>query len=148
LPGTPVMLEPLVEDAAHERLTQIADYYQARKDALADDSGPPYKPLPADRLYLTEAEWRERLATAAVARLTPFAVPGEGGAVFDVGARTGRNFSTERTEQSANVFEAVGRHVQGLQSDGKRVVVALWSEARATVCAMCFPITDCAICRR
>src|SRR5579885_3068353 len=35
LPATPVVLEPLDEEAADERLTQIADYYQARKDALA-----------------------------------------------------------------------------------------------------------------
>ena len=28
------MLEPLAEEAAHERLAQIADYYEARKDAL------------------------------------------------------------------------------------------------------------------
>ena len=127
-PGTPIILEPLAEDAAHERLTQIADYYQARKDALTDEGSPPYKPLPPERLYLAEAEWRERLATAALARLTPFAVPESGGGVLDIGARTGRNFSTERTEQGANVFEAVVRHVQGLQTAGKRVIIALWSE--------------------
>ena len=39
------------------------------------DAGPPYKPLPPDRLYLADAEWRERLDAAALARLTPFAVP-------------------------------------------------------------------------
>ena len=31
--GTPVALEPLAEDAAHERFTQIADYYDARANA-------------------------------------------------------------------------------------------------------------------
>ncbi len=128
VPGAPVILEPLADDASHERLAQIVDYYQARKNALADDSGPPYKPLPPDRLYLAEAEWRERLATVSVARLTPFAVPEGTGTVFDVGARKGRDFSAERAEQNANVFEAVGRHVQSLQGAGKRVVVALWSE--------------------
>ena len=52
----------LAEDAARERLAQIADYYEARKEAL-DEQGaaPPYKPLPPDRLYLAEDEWRERL---------------------------------------------------------------------------------------
>ncbi len=53
LPGSPVVLEPLAEDAARERLGQIADYYEARQQALAQkDAGPLYRPLPPDRLYL------------------------------------------------------------------------------------------------
>ncbi len=32
--GSPIAIEPLAEDAAHERLAQIADYYQARQEAL------------------------------------------------------------------------------------------------------------------
>ena len=54
---------------------KIADYYDARREALKDGVTPPYKPLPTDRLYLPETEWKERLATAALAKLTPFAVP-------------------------------------------------------------------------
>ena len=34
LDATPLAIEPLAEEAAHERLAQIGDYYQARKDAL------------------------------------------------------------------------------------------------------------------
>ena len=128
VPGAPVILEPLAEDAARERLAQINDYYEARKEALADHSGTPYKPLPPDRLYLPEAEWAERLNTSALARLTPFAVPDEGGAIVDVGARAGHNFSAERAENAAGVFDAVSKHVQALQAAGKRVVIALWSE--------------------
>src|SRR6201982_2405134 len=76
LPATPLALEPLDEEAAHERLAQIADYYQARKDALGKDGGgAPYKPLPPDRLYLAETEWRERLDVSPLAKLTPFAAP-------------------------------------------------------------------------
>ncbi len=56
-------LEPLAEDAARERLAQIADYYDARTPGARDGrrAAPPYKPLPPDRLYLAESEWRERL---------------------------------------------------------------------------------------
>lgn len=128
LPGAPVLLEHLDDDAVRERLAQTADYYDARKQALAEDDGPPYKPLPPDRLYLTETEWRERLATTSVARLTPFAVPEGDAATIDVGARTGRNFAAERADQNANVFDALTKHVQGLQAADKRVVVALWSD--------------------
>src|SRR4029077_14717390 len=46
----------------------------------------------------------------------------------DAGTRQGRNFAPERTEAEANVFDAVTKHVHGLQSAGKRVVIAMWSE--------------------
>ncbi len=127
LPGTPLALEHLAEDAAHERLTQIADYYDARREALKDGMTPPYKPLPSVRLYLAESEWKERLASAALAKLTPFAVP-QARDVIDVGARAGHNFAAERTAPGANVFEAVTQHVLALQASGKRVAIALWSE--------------------
>jgi transcription-repair coupling factor (superfamily II helicase) len=128
VPGAPVILESLAEDAARERLKQITDYYEARKEALADKTGPLYKPLPPDRLYLPEAEWDERLNTSALAKVTPFAVPDESSAVVDIGARAGHNFSAERANDAAGVFDAVGKHVLALQASGKRVVIALWSE--------------------
>ena len=77
LPGTPVAMEPLAEDAAHERFAQIADYYEARRQALdADRAGTIYKPLAPGRLYLTEDQWKARLEGGALARLSSFADPG------------------------------------------------------------------------
>jgi transcription-repair coupling factor (superfamily II helicase) len=129
LDATPIALEPLAEEAAHERLAQIADYFQARKDALDQSGGgAPYKPLPPDRLYLAEAEWRERLDTAALARLTPFAAPEGAADTLDIGAHAGRNFIAERAMPNTNVFEAVTKHVNALQAAGKRALIALWSE--------------------
>jgi len=127
LPDTPLALEYQAEDAAQERLSQIADYYDARKEALKDGMTPSYKPLPPAQLYLAETEWKEQLTRAALAKLTPFAEP-DGAQVLDVGARAGHNFAAERAEPNANVFEAVGRHVMALQGAGKRVAIALWSE--------------------
>ncbi len=129
VPGSPVVLEPLDEDAARERHAQINDYHDARVQALAArDGGPPYRPLPPDRLYLSDAEWRERLNAAALVRLTPFAVPDGQGRVVDAGTKQGHNFAAERAEPARNVFEAVTKHVFALQAARKRVIVALWSE--------------------
>ncbi|HEY2230453.1 MAG TPA: transcription-repair coupling factor [Xanthobacteraceae bacterium] len=133
LPGTPVVLEPQADDAARERSDQIKDYYEARREALSQrGSGPPYHPLPPDRLYLPKPEWRERLAAVPLARLTPFTLPpghaqGEG-TVVDIGTKPGRSFAAERAEPGRNVFEAVTEQVMGLQAARKRVLVALWSE--------------------
>ncbi|MBV9347244.1 MAG: transcription-repair coupling factor, partial [Pseudolabrys sp.] len=127
VPGTPIVLEHLAQDAARERFALIADYYEARCQALKDGVTPPYKALPPERLYFSEKEWEKRLGTVALAQLSPFAVP-EGDAVIDLGARQGHNFAAERNEAGSNVFEAVGRHVAALQKEGKRVTIALWSE--------------------
>src|SRR6202047_2786326 len=90
LDGTPVAIEPQSEDAARERFRQIADYYDARREALEHPGGGAvYKPLPPDRLYLTDDEWGQRLAQSALARLTPFAMPDGSVGVVDAGARAG-----------------------------------------------------------
>jgi transcription-repair coupling factor (superfamily II helicase) len=128
--GSPIAIEPLAEEAAHERIAQIVDYYEARKEALGhagQGGGAIYKPLPPERLYLTENEWRARLQNTALARLTSFAAP-EQRDVIEIGAHTGHNFTAERATPGGNVFEAVTRHVHALQACGKRAIVALWSD--------------------
>lgn len=123
-----IVIEPQGEDAARERFKQIGDYYEARREALGmAGGGTVYKPLPPDRLYLTESEFTKELGDASLARLTPFAVP-ETDNVIDVGARAGRDFAPERADTNVNVFEAVTAHINGLQAARKKVVVALWSE--------------------
>src|SRR5271165_3375566 len=129
VPGSSIALEPLVEDAARERLAQVKDYYDARQQALAQrGSGPPYKPLPPAALYVGESEWRQRLEQLPLARLTPFSLPAGQGSAIDIAARQGRNFAAERAQPGGNVFAAVTRYVAALQTSGKRVTIALWSE--------------------
>jgi transcription-repair coupling factor (superfamily II helicase) len=108
VPGSPIVLEPQDEEAAHERLEQINDYYNARVEAQNQPgSGAIYRPLPPDRLYLTQDEWQKRLEAVAVARLSPFAAPEKKGPMVDIAAKQGRNFAAERNEPGRNVFEAV-----------------------------------------
>ena len=129
VPGASIVLEPLVEDAARERLEQIKDYHDARRQALAQrGAGPPYKPLVPERLYLQEAEWHQRLEHLPLARLTPFSHPQGQGTAIDVAARQGRSFAAERAQPGSNVFAALTRHVADLQASGRRVAIALWSE--------------------
>jgi transcription-repair coupling factor (superfamily II helicase) len=127
LPGVAVVLEPLIDEAAHERFAQIADYYGARKDALETSQQPVYRPLPPDKLYLAEKEWSRRLETAALVRLSPFGVPNNK-QVIEAGGKPGRNFASERADESKNLFDAAVAHARALQSQGKRVIFAAWSE--------------------
>jgi transcription-repair coupling factor (superfamily II helicase) len=127
LPAMPVVLEPLVDEAARERFAQISDYYSARKEALEANQHPIYRPLRPSKLYLTETEWKKRLDEVGLARISPFGVP-DGKNVIEAGGRPGRSFAPERTDESKNLFDAVVAHARALQEQGKRVVFAAWSE--------------------
>jgi transcription-repair coupling factor (superfamily II helicase) len=126
----PLMLDSLAEDAASERLAQIADYYDARKTAHdADPNHSTYKPLAPDRLYLSASEWSQRIAGSSVVRLTPFApAPGGRGLVVDCGSKPGRNFAAERADPDANVFNSAVDYVKTLQASRRRVILAGWSD--------------------
>jgi transcription-repair coupling factor (superfamily II helicase) len=138
VPGVPVLFDNHVEDAVGERLSQVKDYYDARKSALATPQGgiAPYKPLPPDALYFKPEEWASLTQDLALARLTPFAIPeSEGRIVVDLEARRGRDFIAERAEEGTNVFDAAVTHVRALQGQGRRVVFASWSEgSRERLC--------------
>jgi len=128
--GAPILLDPLAEDAAAERLAQARDYYDARKEAYdSDPKNANYKPLKPDALYLKPDEFRARLDAAPLARVSPFAVPETSqGVTVDLGAGVGRSFAPERADENANVFEAAVKHVEALRADGKRVILAGWSD--------------------
>ncbi len=126
----PVVLDHLVDEAVTERLEQIADHYDARVEALEGQgvgSSVPYKPLRPEKLYLTRSDWADRLAGVPLARITPFAMP-EAEGVVDLGGRRGRTFAAERSAGDVNVFDAVIAHIAESEKQGKRVVVAGWSD--------------------
>jgi transcription-repair coupling factor (superfamily II helicase) len=137
-PGMPVLLDALVGDAVGERLAQARDYYDARHGAMEKpQSGvAPYRPLPPEALYFAPKEWAEASDAWPLAELTPFAVPEAGSRlVVDCEARRGRSFVAERADENANVFDAAVTHVRALQADGRRVVLAAWSEgSRERLC--------------
>ena len=83
---------------------------------------------PSTRLYLSEDEWKERLAAQPLARLTPFEAPPGAPDAVDCGGRTGRNFAPERQNENANVFDATVAHVRALRARGLNVIVAGWSD--------------------
>jgi transcription-repair coupling factor (superfamily II helicase) len=126
----PVALDHLAEDAIASRREQIAEYHAARTKALGQESfgAAPYKPLSPESLYPTPEEWDASLQARSVFLVTPFEVPDGGGTrVVSAGGRQGRNFAAER-ESGVNVYEAVRDHAEVLRKQGKRVVLAGWSE--------------------
>ena len=130
LAGAPLVLDAQAEESAAERLSQIKDYYDARKQQYdVDQANATYKPLPPHSLYLSPTDWRVRLDGCTLVRVSPFARP-EGGAnpAVDCGGRSGRNFAPERADENANVFEALIAHIRALHEKRRKVIVAGWSD--------------------
>jgi transcription-repair coupling factor (superfamily II helicase) len=133
LPRGLVLLSHQAEEAKAARLELIADYYDTReqfrhqKDDKNAIKGPPYKPLKPDALYLTDADWKAALARNIVRDLTPFQAP-ESTSSVDAGGHQGRDFAPERQGGNLNVFQAAADHLKALQSAGRRVLVASWTE--------------------
>src|SRR5208337_4125452 len=84
------VLDARADEAASQRIAQVSDSYAARRAVYAQDPArADYKPLPPSRLYLTEDEWKERLAGAPLARLTPFEASPGAANVVNCGGRVG-----------------------------------------------------------
>ena len=99
-------------DAAGERLSQIKDYYDARRDALGRPV--PYKPLGPDKLYFGPEEWRRRLESRFPYHAVLLARRARG----DCGGRP----ATQRAAEDATVPDAVVRHIRELRRQQARLV--------------------------
>ncbi|MFM8819633.1 MAG: transcription-repair coupling factor [Phenylobacterium sp.] len=117
-------IDSLTESAIGERYAQVADAFDARNQS---DRRSQYRPLEPQSLYLPPDAFMARLAERSVRAFS--ALSGEPGAhTVDMGARTGRSFAAERRQDSVNLFEAAASHAKALADNGKRVLLASWSE--------------------
>jgi transcription-repair coupling factor (superfamily II helicase) len=124
-----IALDPLVRDAREERLEQIRDYYDARKEAGKSGAGamgaPAYRAIEPEALYLTEDQWDAAIEARPSRRFTAFQEPGDN--TVDMGGKQGRTFAAER-QADQNVFDVAAKHASALRKSGKRVLIASWSE--------------------
>ncbi len=128
LPGVPVSLDHRADESAASRFDQIAEHYDARREALeeAKFGGPPYKPVPADRMFLDRVEYAKHLSADRCYRLTPFE-EAEAPHVRSWRGRGGRTFAAERQQGDVNVFDAVVGHIRRIQGESRRVIVTSWT---------------------
>ncbi|MBI1329773.1 MAG: transcription-repair coupling factor [Alphaproteobacteria bacterium] len=138
-PDALFLLSHQIEEAKAARLDLIADYYDTRRQFLTQKrtgedksvlSAPPYKPLPPEKLYLTDGEWKAALSHRMVRDFSPFQAPDSKHSI-DAGGKLGRDFAPERAQEKANVFQAAAEHAKTLQASGKRVLFASWTEGSA-----------------
>jgi len=131
LPEVPIFLDHLTQEAVGERHEQIADYYEARQSAAQGESlgAPVYQPLEPEALYLLKDHWEGAFEGAMVRQFTPFEeAPSETQPVLSLKGRQTRNFAAEREQADVNVFDAVAAHLKTLNSSGKRIMIAAWTD--------------------
>ncbi|RJF91306.1 transcription-repair coupling factor [Sphingomonas cavernae] len=111
--------------AAEGRFEAVADYHANRERARTSDPGS-YRPIDPKTLYLDAAEWSDAIAAHAIHLTSPFHEP-ESASVLDFQVEGPRDFAPERA-QNANVYEAVAAHAASLRKQGKKLVLASYSE--------------------
>ena len=134
-PDAPISFDHLTDQAISERHAQITAHYTARVEAreVATFGGDPYKPVPPDRMFLTEKSWAAALKGKTINQFSPFETadvtknnPGAR-TVTSFGGKIGRSFAADRGVEGHSVFDAVRGHIRQQQSEEHRVVVAAWS---------------------
>ncbi len=130
LPEALLSFDPMSDETVADRFEQIREHYEARVNGLESTvfGAAPYKPLPPERTYIAEKEWKGVIAKRFRLRFDAFGgTPSPGVRTRDFGAQLGRSFAPERNAEGVNVFEAVAGHIKGLIAQGKRVVLATWT---------------------
>jgi len=127
----PMIFDHLTAEALGERHKLISDYYQARCEQEADkEATMPYHPLPPEQLYLSvEDLFAAQRACGPRIDITPFAqAPGGPVTIIHAAAQAARDFAPERNAPDVNLFEVVVDHIGALRAQGKKVLLAGWSE--------------------
>ncbi len=131
LPSAAISFDHLAAEAVSGRIEQVLEHYDARVNSLETTTfgAPPYKPVPPDRMFVLEAEWKALLSPRSVRWMSPFERPESTAAVpmRQFAGHQGRNFAPERNMEGVNVFSAVVSHIRMLQGQGRRVAVAAWT---------------------
>ncbi|MGB1871668.1 MAG: transcription-repair coupling factor [Candidatus Puniceispirillaceae bacterium] len=124
-PQWQLVLDHEADAAIAARLTQIDDFFAARRDTADEDGSMAYRPLPRDRLYL-DADELDRVLTPA-ARLMPFAAPpeaeGNDAGGNDAGGRAGVVLTRAQTSQSV-MAEVADLIAAERKADNRTVVIA------------------------
>ena len=124
-PDDAMVIDNAAIPAGEERLSDIADYREARTNATGQAKGG-YRPLDAETLYLGQAEWQRALLAVPIHRTVIFAEP-ESESVLDFGFNSARDFAPERA-RGDNIYESAAKHLGALAKIKKRSILATYSE--------------------
>ncbi len=125
LPGLSISLDQQWEAARDARLEMIADHAAARQ-TVPRDGEVPYRPLPAERLYLGGAEWDAALELGQAVGFSPYGRP-DGAPGIDAGGRPGAVFTKAGAIANTEVFQQLREQADAAAAQHRRLVVAAWT---------------------
>ncbi|MDA0240441.1 MAG: transcription-repair coupling factor, partial [Proteobacteria bacterium] len=134
VPAASVVLDYQSDEAEHARWELIEECYEARTDIDARGlsmSEIVYRPVPADRLYVDPQEWKSLLDQRRVLLFQPFEAVDGVGNVLNAGGKPGRDFADARALPDVNLYDALKEHVDALQADDCRTIIAALSRGSA-----------------
>ncbi|MBX9643524.1 MAG: transcription-repair coupling factor, partial [Novosphingobium sp.] len=133
-PQDTLVIDSSALGAADERLGDVADYFASRTESSGKAAGS-YRPLEPAALYLSRAELDAALTGHPVHRAEMFAQP-ESANTIDFGFTGSRDFTPERA-RGDNVYEAAARYLTGQAAQGRKALIAAYSEgSRARIAAI------------
>ncbi len=120
-----IILDSQAEMAKAERLEQIAEYYEARKNSTKTKQYgvTPYPALPPDSLYLTQYDWEARTRDRIVITLKQFIAAGE---AYNLNYHPARNFAAGKLTGEA-LFDDLRDYVVTQRSRGSSTLIACYS---------------------
>jgi transcription-repair coupling factor (superfamily II helicase) len=123
-----ITLDSLANHAAEERTKLIIDSFETRERALSTRSmnEVAYKPIPAELLYLQQAEWVDILTARKSFYLHPYALP-DGNDTQDAGYRIVPNFHVESNKQQMTAFDMMKGFIKPeiIKGKGKKKIKPL-----------------------
>ena len=129
-----VAIDQAAIQAGQDRLTDVTDFYAARKETAGQKAGS-YRPLKPEALYLSPEEFDAALENTPVHRTMIFDQP-DGTKAVDFGFTSARDFAPERG-RGENVYTAVVQHLDEVRKANKRPILAAYSKgSRARIASI------------
>ena len=128
LPAAKIILGKNIDEALNAKTESIADYYQARLEALQIKSATEidtYRPIKPELLYYTAAELNNRFNKKAPLRFSAMSLP-DADKIINCNVIPVRNFSSSNNIAAGQVYTDLNSYLQE-NSDLKRII-ACYSE--------------------
>jgi len=131
--GALVTLDHEAGMAIAERQESVRDYYEARQNALKSASaknsfasGSIYNPIPPEKLFLTEATWKEALSVRECAIFSPFTETGTASHILQLGYRPSLRFAQGQADRTP--FDQLKDVVEAAAAKSKATILACFSQ--------------------